>query len=48
MPFKIRKVRGKKCYTVKKTKGRNKKTFSKCTTMKKAARQIRLLNYIEH
>lgn len=48
MPYTIRKVRGKKCYSVKKTKGKNRRTLSKCTTMKKAKAQIRLLNAIDH
>ena len=44
MPFKIRKVRGKNCYTVYKAK--NKKVYAKCTTRKKAERQLRLLRAI--
>ncbi len=41
MPYFIRKVRNKKCYSVK-SKGR---VHSKCTTLKKAKSQVRLLNY---
>ncbi len=75
MPYKIRKVRGKKCYSVKsfllksndsmciknaqrckkpktktktKTKSKKNRTFARCTTMKKAKAQIRLLNYLDH
>lgn len=44
MPFKIRKVRGKKCYTVYKAK--DKKVYAKCTTRKKAEKQLRLLRAI--
>ena len=45
MPFKTRKVRGKNCYTVYKTKGKR-KVYSKCTTKKKAQKQLRLLRAI--
>jgi hypothetical protein len=45
MPFKTRKVRGKKCYTVYKAKGKR-KVYSKCTTKKKAQKQLRLLRAI--
>ena len=52
MPYKIRKVRGKHCYSVKKpktkTKSKRNRTFARCTTMKKAKAQIRLLNYLDH
>ncbi len=56
MPYKIRKVRGKHCYSVKKSKTKTKtmanskrnRTFARCTTLKKAKAQIRLLNYLEH
>ena len=56
MPYKIRKVRGKHCYSVKKSKTKKRaaksktksRTFARCTTMKKAKAQIRLLNYLEH
>jgi hypothetical protein len=46
MPYTIRKVPNKKCYTVKKRGMPHK--FSKCTSFKKAKKQIRLLNAIEH
>lgn len=45
MPYTIRKVKSKNCYSVKKRKGRY---FSKCTTLSKAKKQVRLLNAIEH
>ncbi len=45
MPFKTRKVRGKNCYTVYKAKGKR-KVYSKCTTKKKAQKQLRLLRAI--
>jgi hypothetical protein len=48
MPYTIRKVPGKNCYSVKKAKGKKRRTLSKCTTMKKAKAQIRLLNAIDH
>ena len=55
MPYKIRKVRGKHCYSVKKPKSKTQaksktksRTFARCTTMKKAKAQIRLLHYLEH
>ena len=47
MPYKTRKVRNKRCYTVYKTKG-ERKVFSKCTTKLKAKKQIRLLNAIKY
>lgn len=47
MPYTIRKVRGKSCFSVKKPKGKR-RTLSKCTTMKNAKAQIRLLNAIDH
>ena len=46
MPYVIRKVRNKTCYRV-----YNKKTkhvFAKCTTQKKAKKQLRLLNGLEY
>ena len=46
MPYAIRKVRGKKCYTLKNIK--TKRAFSKCTTLKKAKKQLRLLNAIKY
>jgi hypothetical protein len=52
MPYTIRKLRGKNCYSVKKRQSLDKKkkrrTLSKCTTLKKAKAQVRLLNAIEH
>lgn len=46
MPYAIRKVSGKNCYKVfNKT---NKRVFSKCTTMKKAKKQLSLLRAIEN
>lgn len=46
MPYVLRKTRKKKCYSVKNKK--TNKIFSKCTTKKKALRQIRLLNAIKY
>jgi hypothetical protein len=49
MPYEIRKVRGKRCYSVKKktkTKTKSKRVFAKCTTLKKAKAQVRLLHRI--
>jgi hypothetical protein len=46
MPYTIRKVRGKSCYSLKNKKTR--KAYSKCTSKKKAKSQMRLLNAIEH
>jgi len=49
MPYTIRKLRGKNCYSVKKRQSKGKRrTLSKCTTLKKAKAQIRLLNAIDH
>jgi hypothetical protein len=45
MPYEIRKVRGKRCYSVKK-KTKTKRVFAKCTTLKKAKAQVRLLHRI--
>lgn len=46
MPYTIRKKNKKDCYTVynKKTK----RVFSKCTSKRKAQKQLRLLNYINN
>ena len=45
MPYTLRKRRNKTCYSV---KSRNRtRFFSKCTTLKKAKAQIRLLNSID-
>ena len=46
MPYAIRKLRGKNCYSLKNTK--TKRAFSKCTTLKKAKKQLRLLNAIKY
>ena len=46
MPYTIRKVRGKRCYSMKNRK--SKKAYSKCTSKKNANAQMRLLNAIEH
>jgi hypothetical protein len=46
MPYKTRKVRGKNCYRVYNPK--NKKTFAKCTSKKKAVKQMRLLRAIQN
>lgn len=48
MPYTIKKVPGKskKCYSV--INKDTKKVFSKCTTMKKAKKQLRLLNAIKY
>jgi hypothetical protein len=46
MPFKIRKLPNKPCYEVYKAK--TGKKFAKCTTLKKAKKQVALLNAIEH
>lgn len=45
MPYSTRKVKGKNCYKVfnKKTK----KVFSKCSSLKNAQKQIKLLRAIE-
>ena len=49
MPFRLRKVNNKTCYMVykKKTKRSGKKVFSKCTTLKKAKKQLQLLRAIQ-
>ena len=46
MPYKMYKVRSKKCYRVinKKTK----RVHAKCTSKRKATRQIRLMNALDH
>jgi hypothetical protein len=55
MPYVIRKVKGKNCYSVKKKLIKNNKTakrgrtlFSKCTSLKNAESQLRLLRAIEY
>jgi len=45
MPYSIRKVRNKKCYSVKNKK--TKRVHSKCTTLKNAEKQLRLLRAID-
>ena len=46
MPYSVRKVRGKGCYSVKNVEtGR---VHAKCTTLTKAKRQERLLRAIDH
>lgn len=44
MPYTLRKVRGKNCYSVRNK--RTKRAFSKCTTKEKAKKQLRLLRAI--
>ncbi len=46
MPYTIRKVRNKNCYSVKNSE--TKQIKSNCTSLKKAKSQVRLLNAIEH
>lgn len=46
MPYQIRKVKNKKCYSVKNKK--NGKIRAKCTTRKKAIKQVRLLYMLEN
>jgi len=46
MPFKIRKMPNRNCYEV--YKPTNGKKYAKCTTFKKAKKQVSLLNAIEH
>ena len=46
MPYAMRKISGTKCYKVYNKK--NKRIFSKCTTMKKAKKQMALLRAIEN
>jgi len=48
MPYTIRTVRGKKCYSVKKAKGRSRRIKARCTSLKKAKAQVRLMNAIDH
>jgi len=45
MPYSLRKVRNKNCYSVKTSK--TKKVMAKCTTKEKAKKQIRLLRALE-
>ena len=46
MPYAIRKVRNKNCYTV--YNKDNKRVFAKCTTMKRAKKQMILLRAIQY
>lgn len=46
MPYLLRKVRNKNCYRV--SNKVSKHVFSKCTTLKKARKQMRLLHAIDH
>ena len=46
MPYKTRKVRSKSCYRVYNTQ--NKRVTARCTTLRKAQKQIRLLNAIRY
>jgi hypothetical protein len=50
MPYTIRKVPRRRCYrvTTKKKNQRSRRVFSKCTTLKKAKSQVRLLNAIKY
>jgi hypothetical protein len=45
MPYTIRKVPNKKCFRV--TNKKTKRVLAKCTSMKKAKKQVRLLNAID-
>ena len=45
MPYTIRKVRNKNCYTVRTTK--TKKVKAKCATKENAIKQVRLLTALE-
>lgn len=46
MPYQIRKVRNKECYTVKnKDTG---KIHAQCTTKVKAEKQVKLLHMVDH
>ena len=46
MPYKIRKKRNQNCFTVYNAK--TKRVYAKCTTRKKAEKQIRLLRAIKY
>ena len=53
MPYTIRKVNRRNCYSVKsakktKGKGKGKRTFAKCTSKAKARKQVRLLYALEN
>ena len=45
MPYILRKVRGKNCWSVRNKY--TKKTFAKCSTLENAKKQLRLLRAIE-
>jgi hypothetical protein len=45
MPYQIRKVNNKNCFSVKNKK--NGKVRAKCTTRKKAIQQVRLLHMVD-
>ena len=46
MPYTIRKVRNKNCYSVRTRK--SKRVMAKCTTKEKAKKQVRLLQAIKY
>jgi len=50
MPFRLRKIPNKPCYMVykKQTKTNKKHVFSKCSTLKNAKKQLRLLRAIQY
>ena len=52
MPYTIRKVPRRNCYSVKKAKGKGKgkgrRTFARCTSKSKAQKQVRLLQAIDN
>ena len=49
MPYTIRKVKGRKCYTVRKMDKRKKhRILAKCTTLTKAKKQVRLLYAVDN
>jgi hypothetical protein len=47
MPYSIRKVRGKNCYSVKRRDRGKRRVMSKCTTKRNAKRQVALLYALE-
>ena len=50
MPYTIRKVRNKSCYSVYKPKSKkgSRRIFSKCSTKKNAKKQLRLLRALQY
>jgi len=50
MPYVMRKVKNKNCYSVRKktSKKQSRKIFSKCSTRKNAIKQMRLLRALEY